>query len=513
MIRRILSATLESALLIIRPNLRMLTKSDYNRYRECPIHLWMHKHRADELGVKEPNDQLAWIFEQGNLVERQARLMFPDGQLVHGHTGEAQKQTRALIENGASTIFQATAISDGLFVMADVLRWNAESGAWDLFEVKSSTSVKKDHLYDVCFQRLAFRRAGYSIGSLFLIHVNSGYVRQGDIDPPAFLVTENITAEVDAVTPEAELEIEQARTVAAQVDVPARTLCTCSPKACPCPGYCYPDLPEYSIFNLTRLREAKAKRLYASGIRTLHDLPAEYQLSNAQTLQVQTARSGRSIVDIPAIRRLLSPLEYPLYFLDYESWNPALPMFDGYRPYQQMVFQFSLHTVSEPSAPETHTDCLVRDLREPSYEVVHRLAESIGPSGSVVVWNKSFEKSRNNEMAARFPQFGQFLSSLNGRIFDLMDVFRKLHYVHPAFQGSCSIKDVLPVLVPGLSYENISIRDGAAASLTWCRMLTDGNRASEREENCDHLRAYCRLDTLAMVEVFRHVASIANRSD
>lgn len=484
----------------------MLTKSDYNRYRECPIHLWVRKHRPDE--VAESDEQLEWIFEQGNLVESQARLMFPEGQLVREHTREAEERTKALVAESATTIFQATAIADGLFAMADVLRWNPGSEAWDLFEVKSSTSVKTEHLHDVCFQRLAFRRAGYEIGSLFLIHVNNGYVRQGHIDPTAFLVIEDITGKVDAIASATEQDIDAAKAFIAVGDVPAQEACTCTPNGCPCSNYCYPDLPEYSIFDLTRIRQAKAKALYASGVRTLTDLPASYRLSPAQALQVEVLRSGQPVVDVGAIRRMLSSLEYPLHFLDYESWNPALPMFDGYRPYQQMVFQYSLHVIPAPGSPEVHKDCLVRDSHDPSHEVVHRLAEDIGPTGSVIVWNKSFEMSRNNEMGARFPEFADFLTALNGRVFDLMDVFRRLHYVHPSFRGSCSIKDVLPVLVPGLSYGDLVIQEGGTASLTWYRMMTDGNRATERDEAFEHLRAYCHLDTLAMVQVFRHLEDL-----
>lgn len=489
----------------------MFTKSDYNRYRECPIHLWLHRHRREALAAAEADIQRQWIFEQGYLVESYARKLFPDARLVEGHTEASERQTSALIADGATTIFQATAVADGLLAIADVLRFDPTSKSWDLFEVKSGTKVKKEYLHDIAFQRLAFTKAGYRIGRLYLIHVNSSYVRHGDISASQLLSIVDVTTLADKLADEMIATVAEGIAILAKPEVPTRedVFCTCSPKECPCAVHCYPDMPDYSVFDLRGIRTSKARKLYDGGTRHITDLPASFTGNLAQTFQLQVARSGQPVVERQKIREVVESLQYPLYFLDYESWNPALPMFDGYRPYQQMVFQYSLHILRAPGAEMEHRECLVAESCDPMPVVAKRLVEDIGTDGNIVVWNAQFEANRNDEMANHVPDHAEFLRGLNSRIVDLMEIFRRQHYVHPAFRGSCSIKDVLPVVVPTLSYKDLAIQNGGTASLTWYRMLTDGRSQAERAVTCSELTAYCRLDTLAMVEVFRHLNSIA----
>lgn len=484
----------------------MLTKSDYLRYLECPIHLWMHKHRSHEIGHEiDPN--LQWIFEQGDMVEAHARGLFPEGELVGGHSQESEEQTKAMIADGITTLFQATAIADGQMAMADIFVLNPDTQEWDLYEVKSTTELEDGHLRDVCFQMITFKKAGYTVGKLHLIHINSEYVRDGGIDPRAFLVTEDITEQVHALEDEVIPEIERAKKVAESSDMPSCDGCTCFPKDCACVHYCYPDLPEYSVFNLYRIKGPKARELYLGGTRNLIDVPEGYKLTTAQSCQVQVARTGQPIIEADKIRAELGNVAYPVTFLDYETFFPAVPLFDGYKPYQQMVFQYSVHVLSEDGELK-HFECLARTMENPVGEIVRGLRECCPDSGTVIVWNKSFEMGRNEEMGALMPEYAQFLESLNGRTYDLMDIFRKLHYVHPDFRGSCSIKKVLPVLVPSLSYKDLEIQEGGTASLSWYRMLTDGRSKDEMEKTCTHMREYCKLDTLAMVDIFRHLKSI-----
>jgi len=174
-----------------------------------------------------------------------------------------------------------------------------------------------------------------------------------------------------------------------------------------------------------------------------------------------------------------------------------------------MVFQYSLHILRAPGAEIEHRECLVSELRDPARVVAEQFAADIGAEGSIVGWNAQFEANRNEEMADQVPELAGFLRGLNDRIFDLMKIFRQQLYVEPAFRGSCSIKDVLPVLVPSLSYKDLAIQEGGTASLTWYRMLTDGREAAERATACNNLTAYCKLDTLAMVEVYQDLEKIA----
>lgn len=481
----------------------MLTKSDYLRYRECPIHCWLHKHRPEALASSEDVEQRKWRSEQGDLLESQARRLFPDGQAVSGHSRSAVDQTRALLAAGATTLFQATAIADGHWAMADILRFDASTNSWELYEVKSASRVDEKHLHDVCFQRMVFRRAGFRIGACFVVHVNTTYVRRGELDPRGFLTATNVTAEADALEGAVEQGAVRAAATLALPDVPAAASCTCTPKNCSCVEYCFPDLPKHSVFSLPRF--GKARHLYNSGFRRLSDLPGDIKLSERQRRLVAVVCSGRPHVDKPGIRRLLDGLSYPLHFLDYETLNPALPMYDGYSPYQHMTFQYSLHVMHEPSGEPEHKDCLATGPGDPGEHIVRRLVADLHPRGTVVVWNKSFEMTRNKELAVRFPEFAELLHDVNARIFDLMEVFRRQHFVHPEIGGSDSIKKVLPVLVPGLSYGDLKVQDGATASVAWHRNVHRVDDDVAAAGVWDDLRAYCRLDTLAMVEVFRYL--------
>ena len=268
-----------------------------------------------------------------------------------------------------------------------------------------------------------------------------------------------------------------------------------------------------SIFRIIRCLNSPALvvrrlKLYASGVRLILDLPEDYKLTTAQACQVQVARSGTPIVEKDKIAEALSKLEYPLSFLDYETFACAVPMFDGLHPHQAMPFQYSLHVLPAPGAELEHHEFLARNLGNTIPELAESLRANLPDKGTVIVWYKGFEMARNKEMGALLPAFATFFESLNKRTFDLMEIFSHQHYVHPDFCGSCSIKKVLPVLVPALSHKNLTIHEGMAASLSWYRMFGHEKSAKERDETWGNLIEYCELDTFAMVEIFRYLMKL-----
>ena len=242
-------------------------------------------------------------------------------------------------------------------------------------------------------------------------------------------------------------------------------------------------MPESNIYQVPRLYANKARQLQQQGIYAQADIPPDFKLSDLQSRVVQAAREGRPLIDTSAIGDELATLDFPLYFLDYEAYNPAIPLFDGYRPYQQIVFQYSLHVLPAPGAASQHFECLLLENRDPAAQMVEHLAGHIGDSGTVLVWSKAFEATRNKEMAELVPQYADFLLGLNRRMYDLRDIFSKGHYVHPDFHGSTSIKYVLPVLAPELSYAQQAIRSGDQAMLAWQRVIAGEITDTEIEQN------------------------------
>ncbi len=211
--------------------------------------------------------------------------------------------------------------------------------------------------------------------------------------------------------------------------------------------------------------------------------------------------------DAPAIKQELRKLKYPLYFFDYETYGHAIPPFDGYRPYQQIPFQYYLHIQESESADIEHLEFLARSYEDPVPALLLQLKKDIGTKGTVIVWFASFESSRNREMALLYPQYADMLNSINDRMFDLMLLFKfKNHlYLHSEFGGSASLKKVLPVLCPELAYSDLAIQEGGEASASWLTMTSDKTPKDERLRLAENMLAYCKRDTEAMVGILEKV--------
>ncbi|MGH7240209.1 MAG: DUF2779 domain-containing protein [Candidatus Saccharimonadales bacterium] len=216
------------------------------------------------------------------------------------------------------------------------------------------------------------------------------------------------------------------------------------------------------------------------------------------------------VTDNHGIARELSRLQYPIYFFDYETYASPLPPFEGTKPYQNIPFQYSLSIKDAPTTSLRHTHYLATRFENPVRELLGKLQGDIGPIGSIVVWFAPFESRRNEEMAVMEPTFAKFLSELNERMFDLMLLFKPKNnlYLHSEFKGSASLKTVLPVLCPELSYDQLAIREGATAAASW-PLLTSGALSDPEKKTLEHdMIAYCQRDTDAMAGILDHVLGI-----
>jgi hypothetical protein len=213
--------------------------------------------------------------------------------------------------------------------------------------------------------------------------------------------------------------------------------------------------------------------------------------------------SGKPIIDVCAIEQELGSYTFPLYFFDYETYAPAIPAFDGYGPYMKIPFQFSLHTLRDADSEPEHVEFLQLDRSDPTRAIAQLLDQHIDPKGTVIVWYAPFERGVNKEIGERQSAYGRQMERINGQVRDLRDIFSKQHYVQPDFRGSTSIKDVLPVLMPELSYDGLMIKEGTMASEQWWTMTAAETKASERAAIADALRCYCKLDTYAMYAIWK----------
>lgn len=488
-----------------------LSKSDFLKYQCCPSYLWLWKYKKDVVPVDE-EEAINRRLEQGNEVEQYARQLFSDAVLVQAKGRDAKQETEKLVTQGVKTIFQATVFTDaGLLAMADVITFDEPTQTWTLYEVKSTNSVKPEHIHDTTFQRVAFEDAGYKIGKVGVIHLNKDYVRRGELDAEKMLIQTDITDKVEKILPTIRQQAYDALELLKRTDEPKGCSCRLKTKSGHCPTFHYlnPDIPEYSVFNISRIGGKNLAVLIDGEIHNVHDVPDDIKLSIPQRNQVDVAKSKEPMIDKAAIAELFSELEYPLYFLDYETVSTALPLFDGTTPFQQIPFQYSLHVIRQPDGEIEHYEYLCEDCdKAPMPELLANLSKQIGSTGSVIVWYKVFETGRNSEMAKAYPEYAEFLKGVNSRVFDLMDVFSKQHYVHHNFNGSSSIKAVLPVLVPEFSYKELDIQNGATASIRWYDAVIGNMDNDQAKATYAALLKYCCLDTLAMVKIYEYLKTL-----
>ncbi len=483
--------------------MKWLTKSNYQRYRIHPAYLWLTKHAPEKIPQVDESAQAR--FDAGNALDELARELFPGAHLVDAEIMEAHKVSEPLLANGGpEVLLQPAALTKrSLYARADVMvRLN---DAWDIYEVKSATSVKDDYHHDLAFQKLVFEEEGHKISRSFVIHIDSHYVLKGDVDLKKLFAITEVTEAVDALEKDTRANLAKARKTMDASECP-----TDSPElASKWMGgwqdlyfHLHPDVPEFSILRMTRLSVPQLKSLTEQAITDIRDIPEDFKLVPQQEAQVAVARKGVPEIHHEKIGHDLASLKYPLYFLDYETAMSAIPLWDGTKPYQQVPFQYSLHIIEKPGAEVTHKEYLARGPENPIKALLERMREDIADKGSVVVWYKPFECSRNDEMAAMFPEYAKFLQGVNDRVYDLRDPFANGWYAHPRFNGSSSIKDVLPVLVPGLSYKELEIQKGDVAQLRWMKAALGGLPADERDAVYENLIVYCGQDTLAMVKIF-----------
>lgn len=465
------------------------TKTDFIQYLHCPKSLWLLKRDRERYPHGEFSTFMQKLVREGYEVERYVQQFFESA-------GDRNVSFQ--------TVFKT---NHGLYARVDAVEDMSDGTV--LYEIKSSTSVKTDtkhnHVKDACFQKICAERAGQKIDQVLLIHLNGDYVRNGDIDPGEMLVFADITEAVNEIVTETSSEIDAALAfLRADDDL---TGCSCADKTrsnhCDAFSVFNADVPTPSIYSLPRLRANRIRELRSMDVVRLQDVPEDYSLSENQRLVVDSAKTGAPLVNEAAISSFLSDLIFPLYFFDYETFSSAVPLLDGTSPHKHFSVQYSLHILNADGSLD-HKEYLEREPRLPD-RLVERMKEDFGPTGSVVSWHASFEKTRNREMNERYPGNAEFLNSLNDRMVDLEDIF-KTDYVDARFDGSTSIKKVLPVVCPHLDYKELEVQDGASAMEAWQRMINAA--PDEAEKIAADLLKYCERDTFAMVEIYRFLIGL-----
>ena len=420
------------------------------------------------------------------------------------HSKTQIEKTKKLIQDGTTVLYEPAFTYDGVFVKVDILR--RARNDWELYEVKSSTEVKDVHLPDGAIQAYVVRGAGLPLSKVNIVHINNAYVRNGEIELKKLFSVVDITEDISDSDADIRKNLKSFREAfrSGMPEVPIGEQCS-DPYDCEFIGYCWKDIPENSVFDL-RGRGIDPFELYRKGIVHMRDIPKGL-LNPAQALQVEATLGQKIVVDKEGVREFLGSLWYPLCFLDFETCMSPVPLFDGTRPYQQVPFQFSLHT-QERRGALIHHAFLARPNGDPRAEFLRELLKLLPSHSCVLTYNQAFEATRMRELRSSFPAYAAAIDRILDQMRDLMIPFKKRMVYHWEMNGSYSIKKVMPALVPDLSYDGLDISDGGMAMEAYTAMCSAKDK-SEIERIREGLLEYCQLDTLAMVKILEKLRTLS----
>ncbi len=487
--------------------MKIISKSKYLSGLQCEKLLWYHYNDKDS--IPQPDQAQQAIFDQGHLVGDYAKKLFPGGIEIEWDTldySQTIERTRECLKLRIP-VFEASLIFDNAYARADILV-PVNEDKWDLIEVKSSTEVKTENICDMSIQKYIFAGAGLKIRDCILMHINNKYERFGDINPDQLFTFADKTAQVDAGMKNVRPNLQKIRSIISTKSIPDIKIgpqCK-NPYTCPLIENCWSFLPDNNVNDLYRLGD-KAFDLMDNGILKITDIPEDYKLSGTQRIQYNSLKNKNVFIDKPEIKLFLKQLVYPLFFLDFETFNTAIPLFDNVRPYQNVPFQFSVHIIEKEGSKPVHKMYLADGKNDPRYEIMESLIPVLGNKGSIIAYNAAFEKNILCRLTELFPQHSQWYTEIEQRIIDLYAPFRSFHYYNPVQNGSASIKEVLPAIT-GKGYEDMEIADGGTASQEFMRITFNEVTPEERERVRKNLEKYCEKDTYGMIEILYKLREI-----
>lgn len=487
--------------------LARLSKSRLMAALQCERRLWLEVHQP---GLAQVSAATQAAFSQGHAVGDVARTLYSathgEGHLLEydGGLGTALADTKRLLADAADTrpIYEATFQHEGILVRLDVLL--RDRAGIHLIEVKSSTSQKPEHLTDCAIQAWVARGAGLDFRRMSLAHIDNRFVYAGDGDYHGLLVEHDITSEVlalQAMVPQWLASAQAAAAGEVEPDVAPGKRCV-TPYECAFMSHCWPGGAAYPVQSLGGDRELLGS-FVAAGFRDLRDVPTE-RLTRADHQRIQAVtRAGTPQLD-PAAGEFVRALGFPRYFLDFETIGPAVPLFAGTRPYEALPFQFSCHVLHADGRTE-HRSFLDLGGTDPSPGCAEALLLALDDAGPVLVYT-GYEQRVIAGLAGRFPDLRARLEAVSSRVVDLHPVTRR-HFYHPDMHGSWSLKTILPVVAPDLSYGAGELQDGAAASAAWFEAQRPETTAERRAVLASELTRYCALDTEGLLRLSRYLSA------
>ena len=487
-----------------------LSKSRYTTGITCGKKLWLNCFKPEE-AIDTSNDV---VLANGTKIGELARGLLGDYELIEYDTNYKNmiNKTNELLQSKPNIICEASFSYDGNFCSVDILK-NDIDGV-EIYEVKSSKEISDIYYDDITYQTWVLKKLGFNVKKSCIVHVNSDFVKHDEIDIHEFFKIEDVTNELDIDS--VEDNVKYLKEILNKKEEPVIDLSESCNKPYPCPffKYCTKKLPIPNVFDIGwNLRFTKKLEMYYRNHVSFEDVLKNEVITNKKALEQIEAyiNNSKPIINKDNIKEFLNKITYPLYFLDFESYQDAIPRIDGTKPNQHICFQYSLHYYLEEDGELFHKEYLSEEYDgDPMYGLCKRLTEDIPKNACVIVYNKGFEQPRLREMAKLYPEFRDHLLNIHDNIVDLAVPFSNQDYYVKEMGGSYSIKIVSPALFPNdpdSDYHNLEdVHKGDEASAAYLSLPTLSKE--EQDKLRQNMLIYCGRDTMATVKLYERLREV-----
>lgn len=480
----------------------IINRSTFKSGLYCDLLFWLLYKDKDYTDNQFNNFQPQYF-----TIEKLYHSLFPEHLSVRSHNKDiASKITKELLKS-RKPLLNASFLYKDLFTKCDVLL-PSEDGGWDIALLKQSQSVKKNHLYDLSFQKYVLEKNKIKVNRCYVYSINSKYCLDGELDVSSYFIRNEATEKVKLLSEDTITKIDYFREVLKSKTIPQKSLghsCQ-SPKYCNHSEKCWKDIGDGDIFLLREGKDTSIKLFY-EGIRYMKDIPSETELLEKQLIQINSHKNNTQYVHKEKLKEFLNKITYPIYFLDFETINPNLPIFQFTKPFQHIPFLFSLHIQKEVDSPIEHISYISKSNLDPRKDILEILSKSISSEGSIVCYNDTLEKKCIRESAAIYKEYEPWYKSIANNFIDISIPFRNFYFYSPKQKGRASLKGILPALTD-LNYNDLEVHDGQIANNTFLHVLTSNTSEEEKEKALSNLLEYCKMDSLALVEVYKELKKL-----
>ena len=479
-----------------------LSKSKYCSAYQCLKMFWLSEFKPEE---KEDKNN-ASVLENGTEVGIIAKDLLgkstdieynEDLQVMIKDTEESLKQDNVIIT-------EASFSYNNNFCSVDILK--KDKDRYEIYEVKSSTTISDIYLEDVSYQVYILKSLGYNITKASIVYINSKYIRGKDLELDKLFIIEDVTDITLQKQEEIEKSIEKINKYIKEKSEPKQDVgmhCV-KPYDCPFFKYCTKNLVKPNVFDIRGMSISNKFKLYNKNKISFKELLTE-KLNNKYLEQIDFEINDKEpSIKKDEIKEFLTTLTFPMYFLDFETFQESVPILENSSPYEQIPFQYSLHYLENENGALKHTEFLAKINTDPRRDLAESLIKDIPKNTCVIAYNSCFEKMIIKRLASLYPDLSEHLMNIYNNIKDLMVPFKNRSYYIKEMQGSYSIKYVLPALFPNdrnLDYHALDNIHNGSEAMNSFKNLKNMTKEEQEEIRKDLLK-YCELDTLAMVKIY-----------